>query len=314
MVNDSTTQTKFHLHVMVRKAFWLWLSVGYMVPFVIAIILCFQQFGAPVKLGLDFTGGTLMQATFAESVSIDKVRGMLEAKGVHPHIQTSTDSKTLMIRSQYLDKAKSTEVKEALGTFGTIDEKSFRLESVGPTIGAELLKNAAMAMGLGTLALLLYITFRYQFDFAMSSIIAMLHDGVVMLGTFSILSLVVGAEADGMLVVSLLTIMGFSVHDKIVIFDRLRENMRLAKKGDTFDTVADLSINQTLARSINISLTLVLTLLPLVLMGGATIFYSTLVMLIGVISGTYSSIFNAVPLVVLMREWSQKKPKAATVA
>jgi preprotein translocase subunit SecF len=314
MANESTSNTKFHLNVMGRKAFWLWLSLAYMVPFTIAIIMCMQQFGAPVKLGLDFTGGTLMQATFAEPVETSQVRSLLEKQGVHPHLQTSTDNKTVMIRSQYLDKTKSTEVKASLGTLGTIDEKTFRLESVGPTIGAELLKNAAMAMGIGTLALLLYITFRYQFDFAVSSILAMLHDGVVMLGTFSILSLVLGAEADGMLVVSLLTIMGFSVHDKIVIFDRLRENMRLAKKGDTFDEVANLSINQTLARSINISLTLVLTLLPLVLMGGATIFYATLVMLIGVISGTYSSIFNAVPVVVLIRNWNNRKPTAPAAA
>jgi protein-export membrane protein SecF len=311
MATETNTNGNFHLNVMGRKGFWLWLSLAYMVPFTIAIIVCFQHFGAPVKLGLDFTGGTLMQATYSEPVKTEQVRTLLEKEGVHPHIQTSTDNKTVMIRSQYLDKTKSTQVKEVLGTLGTIDEKSFRLESVGPTIGAELLKNAAMAMGIGTLALLLYISFRYQFDFAVSSILAMLHDGVVMLGMFSILSLLVGAEADGMLVVSLLTIMGFSVHDKIVIFDRLRENMKLAKKGDTFDDVANLSINQTLARSINISLTLVLTLLPLVLMGGSTIFYATLVMLIGVISGTYSSIFNAVPVVVLIRNWSNKKPTPA---
>jgi len=311
MANETNTNGKFHLDVMGRKGFWLWLSLAYMVPFCIAIVMCFQQFGAPVKLGLDFTGGTLMQATFDKPVATEQVRQVLEKQGVHAHLQTSTDNKTVMIRSQYLDKTKSTETKAALGTLGTIDEKSFRLESVGPTIGAELLKNAAYAMGIGTLGLLLYITFRYQFDFAMSSILAMLHDGVVMLGMFSILSLTLGAEADGMLVVSLLTIMGFSVHDKIVIFDRLRENMKLAKKGDTFDDVANLSINQTLARSINISLTLVLTLLPLVLMGGSTIFYSTLVMLIGVISGTYSSIFNAVPVVVLIRNWSNRKPAPA---
>lgn len=311
---ETKIDTQFHLDVMGRKAFWLWLSVAYMIPFIIAIVLCMQKFGAPVKLGLDFTGGTLMQATYSEPVATEKVRSLLAEKQVHsPHLQTSTDNQTVMIRTQYLDKAKSTEVKEALGTLGTIDEKSFRLESVGPTIGAELLKNAAMAMGIGTLGLLLYITFRYQFDFAFSSIVAMLHDGVVMLGTFSILSLLVGAEADGMLVVSLLTIMGFSVHDKIVIYDRIRENLKYAKKGDTFDDVSNLSINQTLARSINISLTLVLTLLPLVLMGGATIFYSTLVMLLGVISGTYSSIFNAAPLVTLLREWSSKKTtKTAT--
>lgn len=305
---------RFHLNVMGRKGFWIWLSIAYMVPFVIAIVMCMQQFGAPVKLGLDFTGGTLMEATYSEAVSIDKVRETLAEKGVQPHLQMSTDNKTVMVRSHYLDKDKSTEVKEALGTIGTIDEAHFRLESVGPTIGAELLKNAAMAMGLGTLGLLLYITFRYQFDFALSSIIAMIHDAIVMLGTFSILSLVLGAEADSMLVVALLTIMGYSIHDKVIIFDRIRENLKYAKKGDTFDDISNRSINQTLGRSINTSLTLVLTLVPLVLMGGSTIFYSVLVMLVGVISGTYSSIFNAAPVVTLMREWSSKRSQKSPAA
>lgn len=321
MANETTNQAiskeipeRFHLDVMGRKVFWVWFAIAYMIPFVIAIVLCMQKFGAPVKLGLDFTGGTLMEATYAEPVTVDKVRELLNKEGVHAHLQMSADNKTVMIRSQYLDKEKSTEVKDALATLGTLDEKSFRLESVGPTIGAELLKNAAMALGIGTLGLLLYITFRYQFDFAISSILAMIHDTIVMIGTFSILSLTLGAEADGMLVVALLTIMGYSIHDKIVIFDRIRENLRYAKKGDTFDDVANRSINQTLARSINTSLTLVLTLVPLVLMGGATIFYATLVMLIGVISGTFSSIFNAAPVVTLMREWNSKRARKAAAA
>lgn len=305
---------RFHLNVMGRKGFWILFSIAYMIPFVIAIVMCQMQFGAPVKLGIDFTGGTLMEATYAEPVTIDKVRETLAAEDVQPQLQMSTDNTTVMIRSHFLDKEKSTAVKDALGTLGTIDEATFRLESVGPTIGAELLKNAAMAMGLGTLGLLLYITFRYQFDFAISSIIAMIHDAIVMLGTFSILSLTLGAEADSMLVVALLTIMGYSIHDKVVIFDRIRENLRYAKKGDTFDDVSNRSINQTLARSINTSFTLVLALVPLVLMGGSTIFYSVLVMLVGVISGTFSSIFNAAPLVTMMREWSSKRSQKTAAA
>ena len=111
-----------------------------------------------------------------------------------------------------------------------------------------------------------------------------------------------GAEADGLLVTALLTVMGFSVHDTIVIFDRFRENLRLAQKGDTFGDVANRSVNQTFARSINTSLTVVLTLVPLVLFGGSSIFFFCLAMLIGIVSGTYSSIFNAAPLLVLWRD------------
>ncbi|MNY19428.1 preprotein translocase subunit SecF [compost metagenome] len=233
---------------------------------------------------------------------------------MEPHITAATDNKTYSIRTPYLDKAKSLSLKADLRKVGSYDEPHFRLESVGPTIGKELLRNAAMALGLGILGILLYITFRYQFDFALSAIIAMLHDGIIMLGTFSIFSLLLGAEADGLLVVAILTIMGFSVHDTIVIFDRFRENLKFAKKGDTFGQIANASVNQTLARSINTSLTLVLTLLPLVILGGHTIFFFTLTMLIGVVIGAYSSIFNAGPILVMLRERGTKKSNGAPAA
>ena len=290
------------IDVMGKKALWFGISIAYLVPCLLAIILCFKQFGAPVKLGIDFTGGTLMEVTFDQPVNVKNVRGIFEKRDIEPHIQATEDSRTFSIRTPFLGTSPSLAVKADLREVGAFAEPRFRLESVGPTIGQELLRNAAYALGFGILGILLYITFRYQFDFALSAIIAMIHDGVIMIGTFSLLSLLGGAEADGLLVVALLTIMGFSVHDTIVIFDRFRENLTLAKKGDTFGDVANRSVNQTFARSINTSLTLVLTLLPLVLFGGPTIFHFTLVMLVGVISGTYSSIFNASPILVLLRE------------
>jgi preprotein translocase subunit SecF len=304
--NEQPTEQHI-VDVMGRKALWFGISIAYLLPCIIAIAICLQRFGAPVKLGIDFTGGTLMEVTYSQVQKTEAVRGALEHQGLSPHVQTSLDSKTFSIRTPYLDKAKSLEAKGALKAVGSFDEQHFRLESVGPTIGKELLRNAAMALGFGILGILLYITFRYQFDFALSAIIAMVHDGLVMVGTFAVLSLLVGAEADGMLVVALLTIMGFSVHDTIVVFDRFRENLKFAKKGDTFGDVANRSVNQTFARSINTSLTVVLTLLPLVLFGGHTIFFFTLVMLIGVISGTYSSIFNASPILVLIRDRGKAK-------
>ena len=295
------------IDVMGRKALWFGISIAYLVPCLIAIALCFSKFGAPVKLGIDFTGGTLMEVTFDRGVNVENVREVFEKHQVSPHVQGTQDSRTFSIRTPFLEKNVSLDIKRELREVSPYAESRFRLESVGPTIGKELLRNAAYALGFGILGILLYITFRYQFDFALSAIIAMVHDGVIMIGTFSLLSLVVGAEADGLLVVALLTIMGFSVHDTIVIFDRFRENLSQARKGDTFGDVANRSVNQTFARSINTSLTLVLTLLPLVLFGGPTIFHFTLVMLVGVISGTYSSIFNASPILVLLRERNRRK-------
>ncbi|HEY9854972.1 MAG TPA: protein translocase subunit SecF [Stenomitos sp.] len=305
--NQTVQPEENHLvDVMGKKALWFGISIALVVASIIAVALCFQKFGTPVKLGIDFTGGTLMEVPYSQAENTGDIRHAFESKGIEPHITASTDNKTFSVRTPYLDKNKSLEVKDALRKIGPFDEQHFRLESVGPTIGQELLRNAALALGLGILGILLYITFRYQFDFALSAIIAMVHDGIIMIGSFAFLSLTIGAEADGMLVVALLTIMGFSVHDTIVIFDRFRENLKFAKKGDTFGDIANRSVNQTFARSINTSLTLVLTLLPLVLFGGHTIFAFTLVMLIGVISGAYSSIFNASPLLVIIRDRGRK--------
>lgn len=307
MATNDTKETHM-IDVMGRKALWFGISIAYLIPCIIAIVLCMQKFGAPVKLGIDFTGGTLMEVTYNQAEKTEDVRAVFEGQGLSPHVQATTDNKTFSIRAPYIGKEQSLKLKEGLRAVGAYDEQHFRLEAVGPTIGKELLTNAAMALGFGIIGILIFITFRYQFDFALSAITAMLHDGLVMVGTFAILSLTMGAEADGLLVVALLTIMGFSVHDTIVVFDRFRENLREARKGDTFGDVANRSVNQTFARSINTSLTVVLTLLPLVLFGGHTIFFFTLVMLIGVISGTYSSIFNASPILVLMRDRGRSKP------
>lgn len=313
MATNETQQPEVHIvDVMGKKALWFGISIALVIVSFIAIGLCFQKFGAPVKLGIDFTGGTLMEVTYAAPEKTADVRHAFESKGVEPHITASTDNKTFSVRTSYLDKTKSLEVKDALRKLGSFDEQHFRLESVGPTIGQELLRNAGMALAFGIVGILLYITFRYQFDFALSAIIAMVHDGILMIGAFAILSLTIGSEADGLLVVALLTIMGFSVHDTIVIFDRFRENLKFAKKGDTFTDIANRSVNQTFARSINTSLTLVLTLLPLVLFGGHTIFAFTFVMLLGVIFGAYSSIFNASPMLALIRDHGRKsKPQQA---
>ena len=305
--NENPQLDSHVVDIMGRKAIWFGISIAYLVPSIIAIFLCLQHFGAPVKLGIEFTGGTLMQVTYKQPEKFSAVRAALQKDGIQAKVESSTDFKTFNIRSPFMGKDKSIAVKKSLEQLGPVDEKHFSLDSVGPTVGKQLLQNAAMALGIGVLGILMFITFRYQFDFALSAIIAMVHDGLVMVGTFAILSLAVGAEANSLLVVALLTIMGFSVHDTIVVFDRFRENLKFAKKGDTFADVANRSVNQTFARSINTSLTVILTLLPLVIFGGHTIFFFTFVMLIGVISGTYSSIFNASPILVLIRDRGRSK-------
>jgi len=314
--------------VMGRKTLWFGISAAMMIPGIIAIVMCFSRFGAPVKLGIDFMGGSLLQLRFDKVVSVEQLRealGTIDLEGhkVEGEIQEvletaqraasgSVDGSTLILRTRTLTATEVGQIKAELakkpGLGAFVPE---RIETVGPKIGAELLRNAMLALVAGILVILGYIAVRYQFDFAMCAIAAMVHDVVVMLGSFAILSLTLGAEADGLLVTALLTVMGFSVHDTIVISDRVRENLGLARKGDTFGDVANRSVNQTFARSINTSLTVVLTLIPLVLFGGSSIFFFCLSMLIGIVSGTYSSIFNAAPLLVLWRDRAAAKQPPA---
>ena len=341
------TQPDVKVDVMGKKFVWFGLSGLVLIPGIIAIILCMVRFHAPVKLGIDFTGGSLLQVHFEQPIKVDQLRNAVANVAVGDYTfdknnlpvkvgteklpaeiqnviesvsrsatgsMASAPGSTLIIRTKKLDEQQVADLMAGLKSQHLGNFVKEREDSVGPTIGAELLRNALIALATGIIAILAYIAVRYQFDFAVCAITAMVHDVLVMVGAFAIMSLTLGAEADGLLVTAILTVMGFSVHDTIVIFDRFRENLRFAQKGDTFADVANRSVNQTFARSINTSLTVVLTLLPLVLFGGSSIFFFTLSMLIGVISGTYSSIFNAAPLLVLWRDGFKKKgPTAAAV-
>ncbi|MBM3269668.1 MAG: protein translocase subunit SecF [Candidatus Sericytochromatia bacterium] len=333
------------VHVMARK--WLYFAISglMMVPGIIAMILCFSKFGAPVKLGVDFTGGSLLQVRFEQNVEVQQFRDALhhvrlstyddtgnvvsrDTEKVEGEIQEVVETaarseaatgsadagSTLILRTKELNKYQIAELKADLQgpelKLGKFTPE--RVESVGPKIGAELMRNALYALAAGIVMILAYIAFRYQFDFAVCAIAAMVHDVIVMVGTFAIFSLTLGAEADGLFITALLTVMGFSVHDTIVIFDRFRENLRYAQKGDHFSDIADRSINQTFLRSIYTSVTVLLALLPLVLFGGSSIFFFTLAMVIGIVSGTYSSIFNAAPLLVIWRDGLRAAPSGGT--
>ena len=184
-----------------------------------------------------------------------------------------------------------------------------RFESVGPSIGKEVAQRAAGAVGLAALGILAYITYAFRgvdhaFRYGVAAIIAMLHDVILVLGVEAMLGHFLGWEADALFLTSLLTVIGFSVHDSIVVFDRIRENERVHRQLD-YETLVNHSIVQTLDRSINTQLTVMLTLLALVLFGGSTIRHFVVILLIGVFSGTYSSIFNAAPILVVWenKEW-----------
>jgi protein-export membrane protein SecF len=178
--------------------------------------------------------------------------------------------------------------------------------TVGPIIGSELIASSATLIIIGELFILAYLWIRFGFRFGTCAIIALLHDVVVVVGAFAILGFFFGVEFDALFVTALLTIIGFSVHDTIVVFDRIREN-RIRHAGEPFGAIVNHSILQTIGRSINTSMTVVITLAALLLLGPATIRTFTLALLIGVVSGTYSSIFNASQLLVAWHEWDQRR-------
>ena len=182
-----------------------------------------------------------------------------------------------------------------------------RFESVGPTMGKELLMNSLSAVAFTLVGIIAYISYRFQFDFAACAIVALLHDVLFIVGTFALLGILFGVEVDSLFVTAVLTVVGFSVHDTIIIYDRIRENMHKAGKRDTFDDVANRSIKETLARSINTSLTVCLTLLAMLLFGGETIRWFVFAMLLGIVIGGFSSIFNASQLLSVWRMMGVKR-------
>ena len=258
----------------------------------------------PIRVGIDYTGGTTLQYSVKEDITNNKlasVRKSLESKGIeNPALQIinvnnaeNTDLKAILsIRTKFID-----EKSDDLNTITNVMNSEFespeliQVASVGPTLGAELFKNSLIALSLALLGIIAYLTFRFQFDYALAAILGLVHDTLFVVGVFSILGLVYGVQVDALFVTALLTVIGFSVHDTIVVFDRVRENLKYYSKKMTFSEIMNGSINQTLARSINTSLTTLFTLLALYFFGGVTTRDFVFAMILGIAIGTYSSIF-----------------------
>ncbi|TME81883.1 MAG: protein translocase subunit SecF [Chloroflexi bacterium] len=183
-----------------------------------------------------------------------------------------------------------------------------QLTTVGPVVSADLIQQAVVLILVGSLGILVWIWFRFRdFKFGVAALVAMLHDVIVVVGTFAILGTFIGLEINGLFVTAMLTVIGFSVHDTIVVFDRIREN-RARHSGESFAAIVNHSILQTFGRSINTSLTVVLTLAALLLfIQSSEVRPFVLALLIGIVSGTYSSIFNASPILVTWHEWEQRR-------
>ncbi len=266
-----------------------------------------------LKLGIDFEGGTLWEIKFARQVNSHAVSQYLKDQQEEVSSVAQTNADSVLIRMKSADEVKVSEVKNKLNSkFGKTED--VRLETVGPTISQELTRKAVVAVLVSILAIVLYITWSFRqipkptssISFGICTIIALVHDVIVVVGSFAILGHFFQVEIDSLFITALLTIIGFSVHDTIVVFDRIRENLK-KHSNFSFEQIVNHSILQTFARSLNTSLTVVFVLLALFLFGGESIKNFILALIIGIISGTYSSIFNAAPLLVVWQNLVRKR-------
>ena len=261
-------------------------------------------------LGIDFAGGTEFVVKFEHSPGLQAVQTAVNRDNVNGIVQQAGD-RSFIIRASPLTPAQQQKVKDDLQSAGgPISE--YRADSVGPTVAREIVTSALVAVVAASVLILLYLAFRFRrvqggwrsgFQFGGSALLALLHDVFLLAGIFSILGAFLGlriGEIDSFFLTAVLTVVGFSVHDTIVVFDRIRENLIVSSRL-TFEQVANLSIMQTAARSIITSFTVVLVLVAMLLFGGQTLQGFVLALLIGIVSGTYSSIFNATPLLVVWR-------------
>jgi len=295
------------MYNIIKRRYWYFALSGLViVPGLVAMVISTMQFGTPLRLGIDFTGGTIQELRFDQPIQPGPVREVFVRLGyTDTVVQTSGDNQTAVIRSKFLDDQAKVQVQSQLRTdIGPFTERSF--DAVGPSIGGEVTQAASTAVIAAAIALLVFIWFAFRkvpnpFRYGVCAIIAMIHDLLVVTGLFSLFGLLFGWEADSLFLTAVLTVIGFSVQDTIVVFDRIRENTP-KRRGETYLTIVNRSLLETIVRSLSIQLTAVFVLASILMFGGATIMQFVTVLLIGMLSGTYSSLFNAVPLLVV---WEQ---------
>lgn len=268
-------------------------------------LICIIVFG--FKPSIEFTGGSRLELTSSAPINVAKVQSVLEGNKINVVTIRQTNDKDIIVRTDTItDSQKNLALQKLNEAKLSVREKSF--ETLGPTIGDETRSNALKAVGIAIVAITLYIAFAFRhvskpvssWKFGVSAIIALIHDVLIVLGVFAILGHFLGVEVDSLFITAILTIMGFSVHDTIVVFDRIRENLIKNVRNLPFKDVVNNSFNETLARSLNTSITVVLVLLALLLFGGESIRWFIVAFMVGMIVGTYSSIFIASAILV---EW-----------
>lgn len=341
---------KYKIDIIKYRGLWLSLSALIIVPSIAVMIysMFVYESRTPLRVGLDFTGGTMIKYGFKKDVSTEDIallRENLEKAGItNPVIQTETKANVLIVKTNSEKEKPSSEIETMRETNKNIksvvsirtkfltnkgenneiirvnnvvreslgESVPLQINAIGPTLGSELFKNAMIALLLCFFGIIAYLTVRFSIDYAICALIALFHDAIFVCGVFSLMGLLFGTEIDSLFITAILTVIGFSVHDTIVVFDRIRENSKYLSKKLSFNEIVNAGVNQTLARSINTSLTSLITLFALYFLGGSTTKDFILAMILGIAVGTYSSIFNASVILAWWRETSSNlQAKAA---
>ena len=325
-MNEITS--KHIIDIVKYRVVWLCISAILLLPGVISLVYStiHNENHIPLKVGIDYTGGTILQYGVNKNISnedLAKTRQDLQSLGIENpslqvlHANSSASDKSeltniISIKTKFIGEDEDTvnKITESLSKDYTNPEL-ISVSSVGPTLGKELFKNSLIALSLAFLGIVAYLSIRFKFDYALAAILGIAHDVLFVVGVFSLLGLLYNVHIDGLFITAILTVVGFSVHDTIVVFDRIRENLRYYSKKMSFGEIVNASVNQTLARSINTSLTTLITLGALYFFGGVTTKDFVLAMILGIIIGTYSSIFFCSMLVDFWNDKQQKKDAVA---
>jgi preprotein translocase subunit SecF len=304
------------LAVIRQRGLWWTISSACILAGLISMGILWKQIGTPLRPSLDFVGGTRLQfeldcskpGNCDKPIDLDAVRDVLKANDLGgsglQHI--GEDQRAISIRANTLNVDQRKKVQSELeAKVGAFDANKTQIDTVGPTVGQQLFSSGLLALLVSFAGITLYMAIRFQLDYAVFAIVALFHDVLITVGAFALLGLVAGTEVDSLFIVSLLTIVGFSVNDTVVIYDRVREVIQLHPELHINQVVED-AVNQTLTRSINTTLTVLLTLVSLFLFGGETLKNFALALIIGFTMGAYSSIFIASTLLALWRERTGK--------
>jgi preprotein translocase subunit SecF len=288
------------------RYFYFLLSALIIIPGVFMLV----RYG--FRLAIDFTGGTLLEvrlSSLPENFGGDKIQQAVKESGYDIYSVQNSGKNDYMLRMKNIDKNQADQLVSDLSTKFNTQIETVRFDTIGPTLGREILVRTLIGILLAATLILFYLGWQFKnFRFGACAVFAMIHDALVLLGTFAILGRLFGVEIDSLFVTAMLTILSFSVHDTVVVYDRIRESQRLYPRV-AFDDLVNKSITETLNRSMNNSLTVVFMLTALVLLGGVTTKWFAVALLVGIISGTYSSTFTAAPLLVIWNSLELRRKK-----